>query len=503
MSKKDRVSSGSFSLPWRRAWLFYDRFPLLNFSPRHQTSKPSKTKSLTRQSRRQKNPKRKNHHLLIKQCSQHLVQHNNSSYCFPKRLCRRNPSKQFLVSIRHALGRMITRRHQYIYALLKLLFLGTIRWRNIENAFDIDTSILHASALALKMPPKRNQGSANRTTANIQSVCDCGKMAIEVSIGQNDSMVGAINCHCTNCRRYHTGPYTSFLKTNISQVSIRRGKKKIGKYLSHCNELGPVERWFCVDCSSKMLSVPQSQSSSDIDADKKGISNRDDKLSDGTANVHQSKEECNIDANCFVNLGPVVEQRIPPTITDFWKEELTKEENNIHFDERKGVWVRATCLEESSDDEDDSNSVFPAVTWSGGCSCGACRYDFTLDYPTELQHCYCNLCRKLSGSPFMSWIPVEKDDFRWKPSSSLKIVRTTPFGRRHICTNCKSVMTILYDEQPDAVWPCAGSLDDSSLPSDTAEISKYFGRVCHICCRYHPTWLEVRDDGLDRIEEAS
>ncbi len=399
---------------------------------------------------------------------------------------------------------MIKRRHQYVYALLKLLFLGTIRWGNIELACDIDTSILHASALALKMPPKRNQGASKKTAAKIESVCECGRVAIEVSVGQNNSLAGAINCHCTSCRRYHTGPFTSFLKTNISQISIRRGKKKIGKYLSNCNELGSVERWFCVKCSSKMLSVAQSPASyaTDVDAEGEGSNNRDSKLSDVTLDVHQSKEKRKIEANCFVNLGPVTDKRIPSTITNVWKEELTKEDNNIHFDQRKGVWVRA-CPEEISDDEDDSESLFPSLTWSGGCSCGACRYEFILDYPTELQHCYCNLCRKLSGSPFMSWIPVEKEAFRWKPSSSLKIVRTTPFGRRHICSKCKSVMTILYDEQPDAVWPCAGSLDDSSLPNDTAEISKCFGRVCHICCRYHPTWLEDRDDGLDRIEEAS
>jgi hypothetical protein len=266
----------------------------------------------------------------------------------------------------------------------------------------------------------------------------------------------------------------------------------IGKFSSQCDELGPVERWFCMDCSSKILSIP--------------LPFNPDKDSSTTDSKKQQKEETAI-PKCLVNLGPVVEEEIPPAKTSLWKEQLEQIENNLHLDKANGVWVRARP-------EYDLDLFDSSLTWSGGCSCGACRYEFALNHPTELQHCYCHLCRTLSGSPFMTWIPVEKKDFRWKTTkmeneegklsspSSLEIVRTTPFGRRHICRNCKSVMTIVYDEQPDHIWPCAGSLDDSSLPKDTTEMGKYLSRVCHICCRYHPTWLKVRDDGLERIEEA-
>ena len=393
-------------------------------------------------------------------------------------------------------GRMIHRRQPYyvrtvLFTLLEFLLLGKIKWSTIRFVWDLDASLTTADAL--RMPAKRSQSSSRTSTVNIQSVCDCGSVVIDV---QSDSTECAINCHCTGCRRYHTGPFTSFLKTDMSQISIRQGKEKIGKYFSNCDELGPVERWFCVDCSSKIISVPQSIPSFSTDNDVESKENKFETSESSLSNV-----KCNKGTTCFLNLGPVVETGLSPAVTSVWKEQLEHEENNLHYEKKSAVWVDAH-RKHKLDHDNGLEEFDPPLTWSGGCSCGACRYEFLLDYPTELQHCYCNLCRKLSGSPFMSWIPVEKEIFRWKPSSSLQLVRTTPFGRRHICKNCKSVLTIVYDEQPDLVWPCAGSLDDSSLPKDLAEMEKCFSRICHICCRYHPTWLEIRDDGLDRIDEA-
>ncbi len=404
---------------------------------------------------------------------------------------------------------MIHRRQPFVrtvlFTLIEFLLLGKIKWSTIRFVWDLDMSLSHTTALALRMPEKRNKVNSRIGKNNsIQSICDCGSVVVDVQI---DCTEYAINCHCTGCRRYHTGPFTSFLKTDLSEISIRRGKEKIGKYFSECKELGPVERWFCMDCSSKIISAPQSISSystNDSGGGKRGNdydNNYNATIKGQTSEFCTSNGKPNQATTCFVNLGPVVDNDISPTITSVWKDQLEQENNNLHFEKRNGIWVDAQP--EHSLDFDNVSGVFDfPQTWSGGCSCGACRYDFILEYPTELQHCYCNLCRKLSGGPFMSWIPVEKEFFRWRPSTSLQLVRTTSFGRRHICKNCKSVMTIVYDEQPDLVWPCAGSLGDSSLPKDVIEMGKYFSRVCHICCRYHPTWLEIRDDGLDRIEEA-
>ena len=414
---------------------------------------------------------------------------------------------------------MIYRRQRYriLHALLEFLLLGKIRWNTIGFVRDLGNPLPRTSVLALSMSKVTTERISTTSETNIRSICNCGSVVVDVSFDQNDNTVGAINCHCEGCRRYHTGPFTSFLKTDESRILIHQGNDKIGKFSSNCNELGPVERWFCMDCSSKILSVPRPLSSNaDNAVEDRNNSNSNRKQHNNTKLENEEtdilKAKIRPISKCFVNLGPVVEDGISPTITGYWKEQLEQVENNLHFDKASGVWVRA-LPEYDADGNNDSKALNSSLTWSGGCSCGACRYELTLNRPTQIQHCYCHLCRTISGSPYMSWIPVGKKNFCWKKigvkeeggvkrSPSLEIVRTTPFGCRHICKNCKSIMTIVYDEQPDLIWPCAGSLDDSSLPNDTTEMGKCLSRVCHICCRYHPTWLKFRDDGLERIEEA-
>lgn len=99
----------------------------------------------------------------------------------------------------------------------------------------------------------------------------------------------------------------------------------------------------------------------------------------------------------------------------------------------------------------------------------------------------------------MTWMPVDNDHWEW--NGEPKLVRTTTGGQRHICEDCGGVVTIVYDDDPDATWPAAGSLDDTSLPQEDTGKSLY--RVVHICCRYKQVWYEIPKDGLKRIAEAS
>ena len=110
----------------------------------------------------------------------------------------------------------------------------------------------------------------------------------------------------------------------------------------------------------------------------------------------------------------------------------------------------------------------------------------------------------------MTWIPVHKCDFAWKKQQSssvtddavVRLVRTTQFGSRHICSRCRGVLTIVYDSQLDLVWPCAGGTDNVSLPESSDKMGTFLKRVCHICCRHVPSWLHLPDDGMERIADA-
>jgi hypothetical protein len=112
---------------------------------------------------------------------------------------------------------------------------------------------------------------------------------------------------------------------------------------------------------------------------------------------------------------------------------------------------------------------------------------------------YCNLCRKLSGSVAETWVPVRPNGFKWTSEEALSLVRTTPHGSRHMCTRCGSTLTIVYDSQPDCIWPVAGVLEDDSCPSD---LPSALCRSIHICCSMKQPWHTLPDDGLPRLPYA-
>ena len=205
-------------------------------------------------------------------------------------------------------------------------------------------------------------------------------------------------------------------------------------------------------------------------------------------------------------MGPINDESIPQLHAKRWAQQLKQIENNIQSqsttDNNTCRWINA--LPDRTRIKSSKYDAPPTRTkWSGGCSCGVNRYEIDVSRLTQLQHCYCYICRELSGGPFMTWLPIDKDNFVWKQSSSetLSLVRTTPFGRRHICKICRGVLTIVYDSQPDLIWPCAGGLDDACLP-DNKEMGGFLNRVCHICCRDKPPWLQLPNDGMERLDDA-
>jgi hypothetical protein len=109
--------------------------------------------------------------------------------------------------------------------------------------------------------------------------------------------------------------------------------------------------------------------------------------------------------------------------------------------------------------------------------------------------------------------------FSWTSSSPPPLHRYTPHGRRHVCSTCGSVMTIVYDEDTGMIWPAAGTLDDDSLVESSSSVSSsssisttaatqamsrlHLHSVLHICCKYRQRWYELPNDGNPRISDAS
>jgi hypothetical protein len=105
-----------------------------------------------------------------------------------------------------------------------------------------------------------------------------------------------------------------------------------------------------------------------------------------------------------------------------------------------------------------------ARRFSGGCLCGAVRYEAAGE-PIYTGHCYCADCQKASGSGFVPFMGFPAEAVRFSGETRLCI---TPTGRggdavRNRCPTCGSLVFggIVGQDVQHTIY--AGSLDDPSL----------------------------------------
>jgi len=100
---------------------------------------------------------------------------------------------------------------------------------------------------------------------------------------------------------------------------------------------------------------------------------------------------------------------------------------------------------------------------SGGCACGAIRYECDAD-PIIMMNCHCRDCQKASGSGYAAIVVVPKAavKIRGEPRYHKVIGQSGKATERGFCTNCGSPMTVTSERRPDVLGLQAGSLDDPS-----------------------------------------
>jgi hypothetical protein len=101
---------------------------------------------------------------------------------------------------------------------------------------------------------------------------------------------------------------------------------------------------------------------------------------------------------------------------------------------------------------------------TGGCACGAIRYETTAE-PVVMFHCHCRDCQRASGGPFTSFVIVPAEAFRFSQGSlrfhdspSHRVGKT----HRGFCADCGSPILAKTDANPDIVAIRTASLDDPS-----------------------------------------
>jgi hypothetical protein len=130
--------------------------------------------------------------------------------------------------------------------------------------------------------------------------------------------------------------------------------------------------------------------------------------------------------------------------------------------------------------------------FTGGCLCGALRYEAS-GAPQYMGHCYCEDCRKASGSGFIPFIGFAAEAVRFT-GDSLRFTSKAANGNnavRNSCPVCGSLVFggIVGEDTSHTIY--AGTLDDPSL----------FHPTVAIFTRGRPDWAAI-PPGLKIFERS-
>jgi hypothetical protein len=105
------------------------------------------------------------------------------------------------------------------------------------------------------------------------------------------------------------------------------------------------------------------------------------------------------------------------------------------------------------------------VTLTGGCLCGAVRYEYSGDIgPTG--YCHCTDCRRCTGSAFNVGVCVATEEFRVVAGRLKGFTKKGDSGNeltRHFCIECGSPIYTSAPSAPATIFVKAGSVDNPAL----------------------------------------
>lgn len=113
-----------------------------------------------------------------------------------------------------------------------------------------------------------------------------------------------------------------------------------------------------------------------------------------------------------------------------------------------------------------------AAPFTGGCACGAVRYECTAE-PLGSINCHCRDCQRASGTAYASILRMPAASFRViKGESKFYTTKGDSGGTvsRGFCAECGSPLFSRLSAIPDIIGARAGSLDDPSWHRPTMDI---------------------------------
>lgn len=106
---------------------------------------------------------------------------------------------------------------------------------------------------------------------------------------------------------------------------------------------------------------------------------------------------------------------------------------------------------------------------SGGCQCGAVRYEVS----GEMAHhalCHCTDCRASSGAPMIAWMAYPAGGFKVTKGEAVAY-NSSGKSIRHFCGTCGTGLYFVNEEfLPGIVDIQSSTLDDAGKHAPTAQI---------------------------------
>lgn len=206
----------------------------------------------------------------------------------------------------------------------------------------------------------------------LRLACVCGACADDVRILP---AVSPARCHCSSCRHYYGAAFATLLAIS-PDVSLASALASATSAQHTCSTLGTVDRYFCRRCYSNLATVARAQPT-DVSAG----------------------------SSAFVHLGCVEDSSIPSQLAARWTRRC-----DSWAEAERPRWPTARPWPSAAlGGRYDRPALLPGARVAslvGRCACGGCAWQASCGEEFQLQHCYCQLCRKMSGSAFQTWIPV-------------------------------------------------------------------------------------------------
>jgi hypothetical protein len=120
---------------------------------------------------------------------------------------------------------------------------------------------------------------------------------------------------------------------------------------------------------------------------------------------------------------------------------------------------------------------------TGGCACGALRYELTAE-PLIVHACHCRDCQRITGGAFVINLWMKKSDVRLTQGAPERHELSGGSGRPHVVYFCKTCGVYVWSDYtgaPSSWFVRAGALDQPHAYSPDI----------HIFTRSKVPWLEL------------